>query len=522
MKNNSFKKFKIVKVISVLLCFVLILAANFTALAGSLTATEFEKKLQEVKELYPQGTQQEEWKVNGSVVGWSCHGYARWISHYVWGVDFANGNGTGWQLYYATATTTPLDRLVPGDVLRYRTKPTSNSNHTIFITRVEDDLVYFTDCNSDGYNTIKWDRVLSKSTLAEYLKRTLANLGTYGYICHYNPNTLSKINSVNISYNVNGGELAGSGETVTKYTVVDSSGINLRSTAGTSGSRVGALPMGAVFTVSETAVADGYTWGKTVYNGVTGWCVISEDWTTSETVSVEPYYVDSTGTVMLSDSKSTYYQTMLMGNTYEKGFAKAEDFGLTKKGFTFLGWSTSKTGGVLANSGGAITPETVFPEVKNGSIDVTLYAVWQSDVVLSGIEVASLPTKTKYLLNAPFDSSGLKIKLKYSNNTSKIITDGFTLKGFSSTTAGDKTITVEYEGKTTTFKLLIQDLKTGDINRDLNIDLLDVTLLAQCVADWDIQCDRTALDVNDDSTVNLIDIVHLARYVAGWEGIELK
>ena len=94
MKNNSFKKFKIVKVISVLLCFVLILTANFTALAGSLTATEFEKKLQEVKKLYPQGTQQEEWKVNGSVVGWSCHGYARWISHYVWGVDFANGNGT--------------------------------------------------------------------------------------------------------------------------------------------------------------------------------------------------------------------------------------------------------------------------------------------------------------------------------------------------------------------------------------------------------------------------------------------
>ena len=109
------------KIISVLLCAVIFLGSTFTAGAATLTATQFSKKLEEVKAKYPEGSQQYEWKVNGAVVGWQCHGYARWISSYIWGTDFANGEGEGWVRYNSTATTTHIDKLVPGDILRYRT-----------------------------------------------------------------------------------------------------------------------------------------------------------------------------------------------------------------------------------------------------------------------------------------------------------------------------------------------------------------------------------------------------------------
>ena len=61
----------------------------------------------------------------------------------------------------------------------------------------------------------------------------------------------------------------------------------------------------------------------------------------------------------------------------------------------------------------------------------------------------------------------------------------------------------------------------GDANDDGQINLDDVVVLAQYVAEWDIECNEAALDVNGDGTVNLDDIVHLAQYVAEWEGIVL-
>ena len=61
----------------------------------------------------------------------------------------------------------------------------------------------------------------------------------------------------------------------------------------------------------------------------------------------------------------------------------------------------------------------------------------------------------------------------------------------------------------------------GDANDDGKINLDDVVVLAQYVAEWDIECNEAALDVNGDGIVNLDDIVHLAQYVAEWEGIVL-
>lgn len=518
-------KKSIQKTISLLLCIVIFFGLSSKVGAATYTTAQFNSKLEEVKKMYPHGSKQYEWKVNGTVVGWECHGYARWLSFYVWGVDFANGDGVGWARYNATSTTTPIDKLVPGDVLRYRTAANKSSNHSIFVTAIDGDTVYFTDCNSDGASTIKWERTTTKSYLAEHLKMQLGgrDFVEYGYIAHYNPNTLSATARLNVNYNANGGVLNLPTQKITQYTVVDSSGINMRSGAGTSFGKVGALPKGTVFTVTETATGNGYTWGKTTYNGVTGWCVISREWTTKTEITIPAaYYLNTDQAIYLTDTKKAFGQSFFFGSEYKNALADPSEFGLVREGYTFQGWSKTQNGEVVYKPTDSITPEILFPEAAEKEYSATLYAVWQSNKVLTGIEVASLPSKTKYLLNAPFNPSGIKVKLKYSNNAEETIAEGFTLSGFDSKTAGEKTITVKYEDKTASFTVLVEDLKTGDLNKDFNIDLVDVTMLAQYVANWEIDCDLTALDVNADKSVSLLDVVHLSQYVAGWDGVVIR
>lgn len=170
------------------------------AQAASLTQNEFDSKLSSARSKYPNGCNNDtySWYVAGSLVGYQCHGYARWLSYYVWGSDFRNGNGTNWTRYEATSSDSKIDKLVPGDVIRYRAGTSKSWNHTIFVTSISGDTVYFTDCNSDGNCTVKWDRSFSKSTLSTYLKTTLykpeneASSTGRGYIAHYTLNNLGK------------------------------------------------------------------------------------------------------------------------------------------------------------------------------------------------------------------------------------------------------------------------------------------------------------------------------------------
>ena len=85
--------------------------------------------------------------------------------------------------------------------------------------------------------------------------------------------------------------------------------------------------------------------------------------------------------------------------------------------------------------------------------DVTVNAV----KTLSSISVENKPTKTTYEIGESLNTSGLKLKLTYSDGSTETITSGFTTSGFSSTTAGAKTVTVKYSGLTTTFTVTVNE-----------------------------------------------------------------
>ena len=75
---------------------------------------------------------------------------------------------------------------------------------------------------------------------------------------------------------------------------------------------------------------------------------------------------------------------------------------------------------------------------------------------LSEIKIASNPVKTMYEIGEELDTTGLTLTAVYTDGSEKTIATGFTVSGFDSETAGEKTVTVTYEGKTATFTVEVE------------------------------------------------------------------
>ena len=84
------------------------------------------------------------------------------------------------------------------------------------------------------------------------------------------------------------------------------------------------------------------------------------------------------------------------------------------------------------------------------------------------VTVKTGPDKTEYYASMPFDPAGITLEVTYNNDETEEITSGFECTGFSSSTAGVKTVTVSYEDMeagtvyvTVKPKVLIQDSGTA-------------------------------------------------------------
>ena len=136
---------------------------------------------------------------------------------------------------------------------------------------------------------------------------------------------------------------------------------------------------------------------------------------------------------------------------------------------------------------------------------------------LSSISVYTKPTKTSYYVGESLDTTGLVLQLTYNDNSTESVTTGFTTSGFDSTTAGTKTVTVTYNGKTATFDVTVNEVvNLGDANGDGNVDAIDATLILQQYAGIaTIQSNFTAnADVNKDGNIDAIDATLILQYYA--------
>ncbi|GBU26694.1 hypothetical protein R84B8_00204 [Treponema sp. R8-4-B8] len=76
---------------------------------------------------------------------------------------------------------------------------------------------------------------------------------------------------------------------------------------------------------------------------------------------------------------------------------------------------------------------------------------------LTGIEVTTPPTKNTYDIGETLNTDGMVVRATYSNGSTEIIDNGkLTISALDSATAGEKTITVIYKGKTDEFKVTVR------------------------------------------------------------------
>lgn len=78
-------------------------------------------------------------------------------------------------------------------------------------------------------------------------------------------------------------------------------------------------------------------------------------------------------------------------------------------------------------------------------------------ILATRIEVSHMPTKTRYFVGEPFDTTGLVITAYYADNTSTQAT-GYTLSSPDMSTYGNKTVTVTFDEKTVDFSILVVDI----------------------------------------------------------------
>lgn len=169
--------------------------------------------------------------------------------------------------------------------------------------------------------------------------------------------------------------------------------------------------------------------------------------------------------------------------------------------YTFLGWTNDPQGSFVMYTPG----DTLLSDS-----DMTLYAIWKEDTaVLQLLQIERLPSKTKYLIGDSLDTSGLVLRLTWSDGSGQLVTEGFTTEGFSSQELGTKTVTVSYGSMTITYDVQIVSSIPGDMDGNRLVNGDDVIYLLWHTLFPDNYPMQTDADFNGDGWINNKDVEYL-------------
>jgi len=193
------------------------------------------------------------------------------------------------------------------------------------------------------------------------------------------------------------------------------------------------------------SVPDFYTPGvKTV-------TVIYGDKTTSFTVTVESVTVSSVSVVTTPYDTSYYVGETLntAGLKIRVNYSDGTSEDITS------GFNCSPT---YFSSAGTKTVTVSYGD-KSTSFTVTVQGV-----TVTSISVKTRPNDTSYYVGENLNTAGLKIRVNYSDGTSEDITSGFTCSPTHFSSAGTKTVTVSYSGKSTSFTVTVNSVAVSSIS----------------------------------------------------------
>ena len=181
-----------------------------------------------------------------------CWGYADQL-----GYLYSGSNPERWTKLEGSQAKAQVDVLDVGDIVRFRFN--SGAEHSMFVTRVTSDRVYYTDCNVDGKCGIAWDRTQTKEYFRSHIMWVRLLPGH-----HPKPNPGPEPNP-----DPNRDELGCTTAYAGWYQETSNGGANVNSRHSKNwGDQVGVLAKGEYVYVSKATGTGSGNLGHIMYNGV--------------------------------------------------------------------------------------------------------------------------------------------------------------------------------------------------------------------------------------------------------------
>ncbi len=172
----------------------LTLFAPFVVSANTVSIEEMKAKIRELQIEYPEDSY---WgkEFDGGI---ECFGFANLCYTYIFDASI-----------YSANTHNNVDELCVGDWVRYRSSSNSKTNHSIFITDIIGNSIFYVDCNGEGDDRVHWGNTMSKDDLSSKLTLRLyeyeyedPELNGFGYIKTYPYNNVTSLSRATTKSNV--------------------------------------------------------------------------------------------------------------------------------------------------------------------------------------------------------------------------------------------------------------------------------------------------------------------------------
>lgn len=93
---------------------------------------------------------------------------------------------------------------------------------------------------------------------------------------------------------------------------------------------------------------------------------------------------------------------------------------------------------------------------RTAAVNTGLFTVEVTEPVLQSVSVATIPTKTEYVLGDRPDTTGLSLMLIYSDGGSAIVNTGFGVSPAAFTAEGIQTVELDYQGKKCSYQVTVK------------------------------------------------------------------
>ena len=459
---------------------------------------------------------------NNKWYGGQCHGYAIKLGFLIFGSVAPDS----WKRHYNAYN------VYAGDLVRI--KIGSDSYHSFFVTKVVGDTIYYTECNYSGPCLVKWNRTISKATLASKLSYvlhnpnyTLSGTGTTQTIVnpiHSTTNATIRNGFFTIKNVASGtylnvwGGTDSNGTPITTYSYDDSTDQQFNFVHQGNGkykiypycSSIGTNRVVDIFRNNQP-IAEGQKVNVYDANDDTAqlfYIVPLDDGSyVFEIASKDGYVIAPPSAYAGSNDRNSQLTVQRYtganhqkwkfcnnngGETYPVGTYSVDSYKINTNSVNL----TMRDGAGTGYSRVTSIPDgtTINVTQINGNWGYTSYNGYSGWVCLdycifspsiSNISVYSKPYIDQYFTGEKLDANGLVLTLTYSNNSTQLISTGFTTN-YDFSTPGTKTVTVTYEGKTTSFTVNVIEPEVIDVQIATNAtktsyyvgDTLDTTNLS--------------------------------------------